>query len=284
MQHSKGWDDFGKPPFNFYKVSPTCVASLPSCNPSCNPSRNPSRNPTASARASAWSSAWDSAWACTKSSACESKPQPQPQPEPEHEPEPSTCCQGFDEFMAVFPDEDRELYPEMFKLPAGCYEARSPCRENKAAQPRAGRLLRSLFRRSRTRLPRASANEPNRSGRIEGGRPHRPPARHTGGAAQAAGHRFRGGGARKGRGGRLPGGGLERGAVRADTAGGHTHRRDRVQGASLTQPPALSVCRPVWLCIHRSCIHPYSRLVLPSIERDQPRQSPLCPPCRHPPP
>ena len=62
--------------------------------------------------------------------------------------------------MAVFPDEDRELYPEMFKLPAGCYEARSPCRENKAAQPRAGRLLRSLFRRSRTRLPRASANEP----------------------------------------------------------------------------------------------------------------------------
>ena len=29
MQHSKGWDDFGKPPFNFYKVSPTCVASLP---------------------------------------------------------------------------------------------------------------------------------------------------------------------------------------------------------------------------------------------------------------
>lgn len=21
MQHSKGWDDFGKPPFNFYKVS-----------------------------------------------------------------------------------------------------------------------------------------------------------------------------------------------------------------------------------------------------------------------
>jgi len=25
--------------------------------------------------------------------------------------------------MAVFPDEDRELYPEMFKLPVGCYEA-----------------------------------------------------------------------------------------------------------------------------------------------------------------
>ena len=65
--------------------------------------------------------------------------------------------------MAVFPDEDRELYPEMFKLPAGCYEARSPCRENEAAQPRAGRLLRSLFRRSRTRLPRASANEAGRA-------------------------------------------------------------------------------------------------------------------------
>ena len=28
MQHSKGWDDFGKPPFNFYKVSPICAASL----------------------------------------------------------------------------------------------------------------------------------------------------------------------------------------------------------------------------------------------------------------
>lgn len=52
MQHSKGWDDFGKPPFNFYK--------------------------------------------------------------------------GFDEFMSVFPDEDRELYPEMFKLPAGVYEVAMP--------------------------------------------------------------------------------------------------------------------------------------------------------------
>ena len=156
MQHSKGWDDFGKPPFNFYKVSPTCVASLPWL------AFRPLADTFAAAILGAilpclgLELAWDSAWACTKSSACDSKPQPQPQPEPE----PSTCCQGFDEFMAVFPDEDRDLYPEMFKLPAGCYEARSPCRENKAAQPRAGRLLRSLFRRSRTRLPRASANEP----------------------------------------------------------------------------------------------------------------------------
>ena len=52
MQHSKGWDDFGKPPFNFYK--------------------------------------------------------------------------GFEEFMKVFPDEDRELYPEMFKLPTGVYEVALP--------------------------------------------------------------------------------------------------------------------------------------------------------------
>merc|ERR1712129_667402 len=52
MQHSKGWDDFGKPPFNFYK--------------------------------------------------------------------------GFEEFMAVFPDEDRESYPDMFKLPEGCYEVSLP--------------------------------------------------------------------------------------------------------------------------------------------------------------
>eukprot|EP00316_Scyphosphaera_apsteinii_P021538 CAMPEP_0119299450 /NCGR_PEP_ID=MMETSP1333-20130426/1532_1 /TAXON_ID=418940 /ORGANISM="Scyphosphaera apsteinii, Strain RCC1455" /LENGTH=169 /DNA_ID=CAMNT_0007300893 /DNA_START=129 /DNA_END=638 /DNA_ORIENTATION=- len=29
---------------------------------------------------------------------------------------------GFESFMAVFPDEDRELYPEMFRLPDGCYE------------------------------------------------------------------------------------------------------------------------------------------------------------------
>lgn len=27
MQHSKGWDDFGKPPFNFYKVSPDSTHS-----------------------------------------------------------------------------------------------------------------------------------------------------------------------------------------------------------------------------------------------------------------
>jgi len=52
MQHSKGWDDFGKPPFNFYK--------------------------------------------------------------------------GFEEFMAVFPDEDRESYPDMFKMPEGCYEVSLP--------------------------------------------------------------------------------------------------------------------------------------------------------------
>ena len=29
---------------------------------------------------------------------------------------------GFDEFMAPFPAEDRETYPEMFVLPDGCYE------------------------------------------------------------------------------------------------------------------------------------------------------------------
>ena len=52
MQHSKGWDDFGKPPFNFYK--------------------------------------------------------------------------GFDSFMSVFPDEDRNDYPEMFRLPDGCYEVAMP--------------------------------------------------------------------------------------------------------------------------------------------------------------
>ena len=28
----------------------------------------------------------------------------------------------FDKFMSVFPDEDREQYPEMFTLPHGCYE------------------------------------------------------------------------------------------------------------------------------------------------------------------
>ena len=157
------------------------------------------------------------------------------------------------------------LHVERTKLrslgPAGCCGASSEDRARGCPEPR----------------------PTSRSGRIEGGRPHRAPVRHAGVAAQAAGHRFRGGGARKGRGGRLPGGGLERGAVRADTAGGHTHRRDRVQGASHDQPPTLSVCHPVWLCIHRSCIHPYSRLVLPSIDRDQPHQPSLCPPSRRPP-
>ena len=48
MQHSKGWDGYGKGPFKFYN--------------------------------------------------------------------------DFDSFMAPFPDEDREMYPEMFKLPDGVYE------------------------------------------------------------------------------------------------------------------------------------------------------------------
>lgn len=29
---------------------------------------------------------------------------------------------GFDKFMSPFPDEDREAYPEMFRLPDQCYE------------------------------------------------------------------------------------------------------------------------------------------------------------------
>ena len=49
MQHSKGWDGYGKGPFKFYN--------------------------------------------------------------------------DFDSFMAPFPDEDREMYPDMFKLPDGVYEA-----------------------------------------------------------------------------------------------------------------------------------------------------------------
>jgi len=48
MQHSKGWDGFGKGPFKFYN--------------------------------------------------------------------------DFDAFMSAFPDEDREMYPEMFRLPKGVYE------------------------------------------------------------------------------------------------------------------------------------------------------------------
>lgn len=50
MQHSKGWDGYGKGPFKFYN--------------------------------------------------------------------------DFDSFMAPFPDEDREAYPEMFKLPEGVYEVK----------------------------------------------------------------------------------------------------------------------------------------------------------------
>ncbi|KAL3897303.1 MAG: hypothetical protein SGPRY_013081, partial [Prymnesium sp.] len=33
-----------------------------------------------------------------------------------------TRYNGFDAFMTPFPDEDRELYPEMFRLPDGVYE------------------------------------------------------------------------------------------------------------------------------------------------------------------
>ena len=32
----------------------------------------------------------------------------------------------FDKFMAVFPDEDRQQYPDMFELPKGCYEVELP--------------------------------------------------------------------------------------------------------------------------------------------------------------
>ena len=39
--------------------------------------------------------------------------------------------EGLDSFMAPFPDEDRELYPEMFMLPKGLYEVplAKPCGE-----------------------------------------------------------------------------------------------------------------------------------------------------------
>ena len=33
---------------------------------------------------------------------------------------------NFDAFMAPFPDEDREMYPEMFSLPKGVYEISLP--------------------------------------------------------------------------------------------------------------------------------------------------------------
>ena len=37
--------------------------------------------------------------------------------------------EGLDSYMKPFPDEDRELYPEMFKLPKGVYEVplAKPC-------------------------------------------------------------------------------------------------------------------------------------------------------------
>ncbi|KAL3788367.1 hypothetical protein HJC23_009173 [Cyclotella cryptica] len=40
-----------------------------------------------------------------------------------------TRCVGLDSFMKPFPDEDRALYPEMFKLPKGVYEVplAKPC-------------------------------------------------------------------------------------------------------------------------------------------------------------
>ena len=34
--------------------------------------------------------------------------------------------EDFDSFMSCFPDEDRELYPETFVLPKGCYEVGLP--------------------------------------------------------------------------------------------------------------------------------------------------------------
>jgi len=35
-----------------------------------------------------------------------------------------TFYKGFDEWMKPFPSEDRELYPEMFRIPTGVYEVR----------------------------------------------------------------------------------------------------------------------------------------------------------------
>ena len=86
----------------------------------------------------------------TGSSACDSKPKPSPSPilSPSLGPSPRAfeSCQNFDEFMAVFPDEDRESYPEMFKLPEGCYEVSLSVVENKVARPSAGWLAGGLFR------------------------------------------------------------------------------------------------------------------------------------------
>ena len=61
--------------------------------------------------------------------------------------------------MAVFPDEDRESYPDMFKMPEGCYEV-SLFVESRAAQPLASWLSEvcSSGARSCTRLPRAPAS------------------------------------------------------------------------------------------------------------------------------
>ena len=59
----------------------------------------------------------------TSGTTCRHRAKPKPKPNP------STSCQGFEEFMAVFPDEDRESYPDMFKLPEGCYEVSLYCRK-----------------------------------------------------------------------------------------------------------------------------------------------------------
>ena len=37
---------------------------------------------------------------------------------------PFTFYKGFDEWMKPFPEEDRELYPDMFRIPAGTFEVR----------------------------------------------------------------------------------------------------------------------------------------------------------------
>ena len=58
--------------------------------------------------------------------------------------------------MAVFPDEDRESYPDMFKLPEGCYEVALYCRKQGCTA--FGRLARRRLFRSCTRLPRAQAS------------------------------------------------------------------------------------------------------------------------------
>jgi len=131
--------------------------------------------------------------------------------------------------MAVFPDEDRESYPDMFKLPEGCYEVALYCRKQGCTA--FGRLAR---RRPLQIVHQAAPS----SGQLHLSASWAVPAGHVGlvcdigVAAQAARHRLRGGGGRPGRGGRLPGGGFQRGEVRPDTAGRHPDRRDRIQGIS----------------------------------------------------